>query len=323
MTDEIALLVGAPTREIEAMAISQGMFTLREDGVRLARRGDHDARRGPPGRGRRDQLSGSRAAATEYARAEWPSSSSTTRKDRRIPAAKRRIHVYELGDLDDFDWPLHEVVRAGVRTDAGAARACSTREPAVPVLLAIAEEPTHDDGGAAAGAPVTLPPALSTFTPRHRCSTPCSRAVRRRREPSRTSSSPSAATDLVARQCGVAVDLLGEADLDEVEAFYEAAYPGTWFVPRMLATGRYRRHPARRAARLRRGRARPLADMGCRGARQRGDAAGAARPGTRPRGVRGPLPPPARRRDRDDRAQRPGRQCGRARARTSGSGSRP
>jgi type IV pilus assembly protein PilB len=36
MTDEIALLVGAPTREIETMAVSQGMFTLREDGVRLA-----------------------------------------------------------------------------------------------------------------------------------------------------------------------------------------------------------------------------------------------------------------------------------------------
>jgi len=36
MTDEIAFLVGAPTREIEAMAIAQGMFTLREDGVRLA-----------------------------------------------------------------------------------------------------------------------------------------------------------------------------------------------------------------------------------------------------------------------------------------------
>lgn len=36
MTDEIALLVNAPTREIEAMAVSQGMATLREDGVRLA-----------------------------------------------------------------------------------------------------------------------------------------------------------------------------------------------------------------------------------------------------------------------------------------------
>ncbi len=36
MTDEIAVLVGAPTREIEATAIAQGMFTLRDDGVRLA-----------------------------------------------------------------------------------------------------------------------------------------------------------------------------------------------------------------------------------------------------------------------------------------------
>ena len=39
MTDEIALLVGAPTREIEAMAASQGMATLREDGIRLAAAG--------------------------------------------------------------------------------------------------------------------------------------------------------------------------------------------------------------------------------------------------------------------------------------------
>jgi len=36
ITDEIAALVGAPTREIEAMAVQQGMFTLREDGVRLS-----------------------------------------------------------------------------------------------------------------------------------------------------------------------------------------------------------------------------------------------------------------------------------------------
>jgi len=39
MTDEIALLVGAPSRDIEAMAVSQGMATLREDGVRLAAAG--------------------------------------------------------------------------------------------------------------------------------------------------------------------------------------------------------------------------------------------------------------------------------------------
>jgi type IV pilus assembly protein PilB len=34
MFDEIALLVGAPTREIEAEAIARGMFTMREDGLR-------------------------------------------------------------------------------------------------------------------------------------------------------------------------------------------------------------------------------------------------------------------------------------------------
>jgi type IV pilus assembly protein PilB len=36
MTDEIAALIGAPTRDIEAAAVSQGMLTLRDDGVRLA-----------------------------------------------------------------------------------------------------------------------------------------------------------------------------------------------------------------------------------------------------------------------------------------------
>jgi type IV pilus assembly protein PilB len=36
MSDEVATLVGAPTREIQAMAVKQGMFTLREDGVRLS-----------------------------------------------------------------------------------------------------------------------------------------------------------------------------------------------------------------------------------------------------------------------------------------------
>jgi type IV pilus assembly protein PilB len=36
MTDEIAALVGAPTRDIQAMAVRQGMFTLHEDGVRLS-----------------------------------------------------------------------------------------------------------------------------------------------------------------------------------------------------------------------------------------------------------------------------------------------
>ncbi len=36
ITDDLATLVGRPTREIEAFAVEQGMFTLRDDGMRLA-----------------------------------------------------------------------------------------------------------------------------------------------------------------------------------------------------------------------------------------------------------------------------------------------
>jgi type IV pilus assembly protein PilB len=36
MTDEISYLIGAPTREIEAAAVRDGMFTLRDDGIRLS-----------------------------------------------------------------------------------------------------------------------------------------------------------------------------------------------------------------------------------------------------------------------------------------------
>ena len=36
LTDEISRLIGAPTREIEAAAIREGMFTLRDDGIRLS-----------------------------------------------------------------------------------------------------------------------------------------------------------------------------------------------------------------------------------------------------------------------------------------------
>ena len=36
VTDAIATMIGASSREVEAMAVAQGMLTLREDGVRLS-----------------------------------------------------------------------------------------------------------------------------------------------------------------------------------------------------------------------------------------------------------------------------------------------
>jgi type II secretory ATPase GspE/PulE/Tfp pilus assembly ATPase PilB-like protein len=39
MSDEISRLIGAPTREIEAEAVRNGMFTMRDDGIRLSMAG--------------------------------------------------------------------------------------------------------------------------------------------------------------------------------------------------------------------------------------------------------------------------------------------
>src|SRR5262249_48986216 len=36
-----------------------------------------------------------------------------------------------------------------------------------------------------------------------------------------------------------AADVRGQEDLPDLEALYAEAYPGTWFEPRLLATGRY------------------------------------------------------------------------------------
>ena len=64
MTDEIALLVGAPVaRDRGDWPSPQGMFTLRDDGMRLCRRRRDDAGRDPPRR-RRRRLSRRHGAAT-------------------------------------------------------------------------------------------------------------------------------------------------------------------------------------------------------------------------------------------------------------------
>ena len=51
-----------------------------------------------------------------------------------------RAHVYELGDLDDFDWP-HTRWFAWQGDDRLEQVALLYNEPAVPVLIAITEEP--------------------------------------------------------------------------------------------------------------------------------------------------------------------------------------
>ena len=152
---------------------------------------------------------------------------------RRRPA----VHAYELGDLDDFFWP-HTQWLAWQPDGEIEQLALVYDEPEPPVLLALAEPP-RDGMAALLGAvsralPATLyahlsPGLVQALAP---ALVPASDPIPHLKlglvEPGRLEEHDTAE-----------VELLGPADLDEVERFYDAAYPGTWFQPRMLETGRY------------------------------------------------------------------------------------
>jgi ribosomal protein S18 acetylase RimI-like enzyme len=150
---------------------------------------------------------------------------------RRNPLA----HAYELGDLDDFDWPH---TRWFGWEAAGALRQLVLlySEPAVPVLLGIAEDPVEpmNDllGALLPNLPAELyvhltPSLLETMSARFTVHDPVPHLKLGLRR-----------TDLIEPLAGD-VELLGYGSLAEIEAFYRLAYPGTWFTPRMLGTGRY------------------------------------------------------------------------------------
>jgi RimJ/RimL family protein N-acetyltransferase len=147
------------------------------------------------------------------------------------------VHAYELGDLDDFFWPHTRWL--GWKPDGRVEQvALLYDEPDPPVLLAFAEEPA---GGMAEllrslvsdlpqavyahlspGLPDVLAPAL---VPARDPAAHCKLGL----------VDPGALGRYDTAEC----KLLSPTDLPEVERFYTRAYPGTWFQPRMLETGRY------------------------------------------------------------------------------------
>jgi GNAT superfamily N-acetyltransferase len=145
-----------------------------------------------------------------------------------------RAHAYELGDLDDFDWPhtrwlgwmaggvLREVVLVYT-------------QPAVPVLLAIGEH-SADMSALLEAATESLPDELYVHA-----SASLLEILSRRFDIAGAAPHLKLALggpDALQRHA-VPVNVLGPSDLEAIGVLYAAAYPGTWFEPRMLATGRY------------------------------------------------------------------------------------
>lgn len=152
---------------------------------------------------------------------------------RRAPA----LHLYELGDLDDFFWPR---TRWYALEDGGdlAAVALLYEAPEVPVLLALGEP--------AQAAPLTallgelrdrLPPRLYAHL---------SPGLAGALAPRFAGGPPGALWKLALADRAPldGVDTTGAAplgprDRDELESFFAHAYPDNWFDPRMLETGQF------------------------------------------------------------------------------------
>jgi ribosomal protein S18 acetylase RimI-like enzyme len=151
---------------------------------------------------------------------------------RRSPA----LHIYELGDLDDFFWPYTTWYALQAQGQAQQLVLVYTGTP-LPVLLAVAEPPADAMG--------ELLHAIVPFLPRRLYAHLSGSAVQALAGAYRAQSHgvhlKMALTDVSMLE-GVdttGVVRLSPADLPELEALYQASYPGNWFDPRMLETGHY------------------------------------------------------------------------------------
>jgi ribosomal protein S18 acetylase RimI-like enzyme len=147
------------------------------------------------------------------------------------------LHIYELGDLDDFFWPYTTwYALPGPDRDPVRALVLMYTGTELPVLLAVGE--------GTPGSMAELLRAISPFLPR-RFYTHLSPGLEAYLADYRLESHGVHLKMALAdgsRLAGVdtsTVVRLTPADRPALEALYRVSYPGNWFDPRMLETGHY------------------------------------------------------------------------------------
>ncbi|MFC7247713.1 GNAT family N-acetyltransferase [Catellatospora aurea] len=137
------------------------------------------------------------------------------------------LHAYQLGDLDDFFWPYTTWYRDG------DAVALVYHGGGLPVLLAFDDRPQSSH---------TLLAGLVPLLPR-RFYAHLSPGAERVLAAQFDAVPGGPHLKLALTDPGALADPLGDvltaADLPELLALYEVAYPGNWFDARMLETGQY------------------------------------------------------------------------------------
>lgn len=145
------------------------------------------------------------------------------------------LHLYEMGDLDDFFWP-HTTYYAWKEDGGLKAVVLLYTETSLPVLLALSEEALFTK---------RLFQSLTNFLPGRfyaHLSPGLEEAFKGRRSlvshgwHYKMALTHPTLLDAVNPSQAV---LLSQNDLEDLERLYQQSYPGNWFEPRMLKTNQY------------------------------------------------------------------------------------
>jgi len=145
------------------------------------------------------------------------------------------LHLYEIGDLDEFFWP-YTTWHALKDTDGLKAVVLLYTETSLPVLLALAEEPAYTRELLQSIIPLLpgryyahLSPGLEDVF----------QGSRKLVSHGRHYKMALTRTELLDAVDVSRVIPLSLTDMEDLARLYEQSYPGNWFVPRMLETNQY------------------------------------------------------------------------------------
>lgn len=152
------------------------------------------------------------------------------------------LHLYEIGDLDDFFWPHTTWYGLRVKSTGGNLTAVALLYHAtdLPVLLALSAPPLAPLADLIAVIRPELPPRFYShlsgdlaraLVPAYRAEPHGTHLKMALHDPARA-----LAADAAAKAAAVQ---LTPADRPAIDALYRASYPGNWFDARMLETGQY------------------------------------------------------------------------------------
>jgi len=145
------------------------------------------------------------------------------------------LHLYEIGDLDEFFWP-YTAWHALKDADGLKAVVLLYTETSLPVLLALAEESAYTRELLQSIIPSLPGRYYAHLSPGLEDVFQGSRKLVSHGRHYKMALTRTELLDVVDVSRVVSLSL---TDLEELARLYEQSYPGNWFVPRMLKTNQY------------------------------------------------------------------------------------